>query len=198
MLGLRTSKWTYDTGATGGAGLGPLLVSGGTFFLKDPAGQEQQFHYAGGGFGWGRSIGLIPKKLNWSLPKFLKIAHEPAATGSTKDFFSGGLVCMTGSFRGDELKRSDLVGPTIYIDASAGIVADGFSVSVMLLGLNQTLLMMGIAMPQLPFFRIAMNEARALLVMYGANVGLQSGTLQSKALGVSAGVGAGLMFGNIH
>ncbi|WGS51151.1 hypothetical protein LFL96_06510 [Paraburkholderia sp. D15] len=74
---------------------------------------------------------------------------------------------MTSTVRGEELKRSDLAGGTIYIDAGVGIMADGYGASVMLLGRNPALLMMGIGMPQLPFFRLAISQATAVLVMRG-------------------------------
>lgn len=196
MYGLRSSEWTYDTGATGSVGAGMLFASGGTILLKDPSGQEQQFYYGGCGIGFGRSWNL--KNFDMGLPKLLRLPREPGATGSTKDFTSTGSVYMTRAFHGKEMKRSDIAGGTVYIDAGAGIVADGFSGSIMLLGLNSALLMMSITMPQMPFFRLAINEAPAMLWMGGFNVGMQPGALQDGALRMGGGLGWSVMVGYLH
>ncbi|MCW0082679.1 hypothetical protein [Burkholderia pseudomallei] len=197
IFGLRTSDWIYDTGATGGSGLGFLLASGGTIYLKDPTGKEEQFYYGGVGLGLGRMIG-IPKIPDISLPKNLHIPHEPSATGAATSFTSTGGVYMTSAFRGKELKRSDLTGGTVYIDAGFGIIADGMSVSIILLGLNMAFLMMSVAMPQMPFFRAAVHEAPAVLVMAGFSVGMQSGALANGKIRAGIGGGAGLMLGHLQ
>lgn len=197
MFALRPSQWRYDTGATGGLGVGMLIASCGTIFLRDPGDHEQQFHYGGCGIGLGGTW-RIPKLPDIRLPKLLSRPREAAGTGSTTSFSSDGSVYMTNTFRGEELKRSDLAGGTIYIDAGVGIIADGYGASVMLLGLNSALLMAGITMPQLPFFKLAVSQAKAVLVMRGFNVGLQAGALKNGALQGGVGLGAGVLIGYIH
>lgn len=190
MLALRRSNWRFDTGSTGGAGLGPLLASGGKFILTDPAYQEQAFYYGGCGIGWSKSASLF-KMLDLGLPRFFHFPREVTGTGSTLDFTSSGSIYMTSAFHGKELKRSDMVGASIYIDADVGIVADGYGATIMLLGMNSALMMMGISMPQMPFFRLAISEAPAVLVMRGFNVGLQSGAMAHGRLQLGGGAGGG-------
>ncbi|MCA8093292.1 hypothetical protein LGM65_20765 [Burkholderia anthina] len=197
ISGLRKSDWIYDTGATGGVGLGFLLASGGTIYLKDPAGKEEQFYYGGTGVGLGRML-KIPKVPDISIPKVLHMPHEPSATGAATSFTSTGGVYMTGAFRGKELKRSDFTGGAVYIDAGFGIIADGMSVSIMLLGINMAFLMMSIAMPQMPFLRSAIYEAPAVLVMAGFSLGAQSGTIADGKIRAGIGGGAGLMIGHLQ
>lgn len=194
---LRPSKWGYDTGSTGGIGVGALLASGGKFLLTDPTEQDQEFTYAGTGIGSGRTVGFL-KIFDIGLPKFLHLPREVAGTGSTLDYTSSGSVYMTSAFRGSELKRSDFVGGTIYIDAGVGVIADGYSATIMLLGMNSALMMMGISMPQLPFFKLAINEAPAVLVMRGFNTGLQSGAMTQGKLQLGAGAGAGILIGHVQ
>lgn len=197
IFGLRKSHWTYDTSATGGGGFGFLLASGGTIYLKDPTGKEEQFYYGGAGMGLGQLI-EIPKIPDISLPKQLRIPHEPSATGAATSFTGTGGIYMTSAFQGKELKRSDLTGGAIYIDAGFGIIADGMNVSIMLLGLNMAFLMMGVAMPHMPFFRAAAHEAPAVFVMAGFSIGMQSGTLARGKIQAGVGGGAGLMLGHLQ
>ncbi len=190
IFGLRRSDWIYDTGATGGTGLGFLLASGGTIFLKSPSGKEEQFYYGGVGIGLGRMIG-IPKIPDIPIPKILHVPHEPSATGAASSFTSTGEVYMTGAFRGAELRRSDFTGGALYI-------ADGMSVSIMLLGINMAFLMMSVAMPQMPFLRAAIREAPAVLVMAGFSLGMQSGALANGRIRAGIGGGGGLMLGSLR
>lgn len=195
MFGLRDSKWSYETGATGGVGLGPVLASGGMVKLTDPAGNSEKFHYSGIGMGLGRSMRL-PGIPDLNLPRVLHLPRSPAATGSSVNFASTGAVYMTSAFQRGELTRSDLVGGTIYVDAGAGVIVDGLNASVMLLGLNTALLLLAMAMPGTALLGNLVHAAPAVLVMVGASVGLQSGTWEGRLLQGQLGIGAGILVGS--
>jgi uncharacterized spore protein YtfJ len=50
----------------------------------------------------------------------------------------------------------------------------------------------------LPFFKLAINEAPAVLVMRGFNAGLQSGAMAQGKLQLGAGAGAGILIGHVQ
>lgn len=68
---------------------------------------------------------------------------------------------MTSAFHGKELSRSDLTGGTVCFDVGAGVIAEGASATVMLLGINTALLAMGIVMPQFCGLSVAVHSAPA-------------------------------------
>lgn len=87
---LRRSAWNYETGATGGAGIGYVVGSGGKIILTDPAGVQQTFYY--GGLGAGLSAGFkIPKV---KLPALTYKGKGISGAGSATAFPSGGYVFM--------------------------------------------------------------------------------------------------------
>jgi len=61
MENYRLSKWTFDTSAGIGLGLGVFALSGGMIILKDPQSHSHHFHY--GGFGVGFSHGFSLTKI---------------------------------------------------------------------------------------------------------------------------------------
>jgi hypothetical protein len=187
---LRPSKWSYKTGATGGASVEFVVASGGTIVLADPGGQESDFYYGGVGVGLGFGLRVPKIKLpRFSLPelKIPKIAgHEVGGAGSLKSFDSAGLVFMAPAFQGAELSRSDFQGATIYLDGGLGI-GYGKAGTAMLLGINPAQLALGLSSPALTWLaENAISQAPAVLLMGGTTVGLL------------AGAGAGILVGYLH
>lgn len=187
---LRSSKWTYSTGATGGVSVDVVVASGGTIVLQDPSQTDQSFYYGGLGAGLGESIKLPRIKLpRFVLPE-LKLptinGAEVGGAGSMKSFPSGGEVFMTDAFQGAELTREDIEGGTVYVDAGAGLLV-GEGISVMLLGINSAELLLGLTSPAMIGMAVrAIMHAPALLVMGGLTAGLQ------------AGAGIGVLAGYLH
>jgi hypothetical protein len=187
MSFIRRSKWTYSTGAGGGAGFAFVMATGGDILLADPAGQPQNFYYGGVGVGFS-----WPAKLpRMKLPKFtvpeIRLPNvggrSVAAAGSTFDFPSFGDIFMTNAFHGKELTRSDLQGAIVYIDASASLVY-GWAGDLMLLGINTPMFVLGLSSPAFSFLmEEAVANAPAVLFMRGQTVGIQAGA----SLGLLAG-----------
>jgi hypothetical protein len=186
---LRPSKWTYTTGAGGGASIEFFMASGGEIVLADPQSRPCTFYYGGVGVGIGKSVSLPSIKLpKFTLPKIAlpKIAgRSVGSAGSTLDFPSVGAVYMTNSFHGNELTRSDFQGATIYLDGSLSAIY-GWAGDVMLLGMNPAMLTLGLSSPAfITFAEQAIMHAPAVLVMRGQTLGFQSGA--------SAGILAGYL-----
>ncbi|PRX32035.1 hypothetical protein B0G75_10450 [Paraburkholderia sp. BL18I3N2] len=186
----RESLWSFDTSAAGGFSLDFLVASGGEVLLKDPKQQSHTFHYGrvGVGYGFGARLPRI-RSPKVTLPEIRlpKISgHEVGGSVASKNFTSNGYVFMTDAFAGSELRRSDLQGGVVYIDAGAGLFA-GEGATLMLLGINAALLTMSIVNPGLSGLAdYAIRQAPAALVMYGHTAALQ------------AGFGAGLLVGMLH
>lgn len=190
MLGFRESKWSFNTSATGGAGLDLLMASGGEIVLNDPDQQPHSLHYGGmgAGFGFGARIPRIrlPRMTlpEISLPKIG--GRDVGGSVASKNFTSHGFVYMTDAFHGSELRLPDFQGASVYIDASVGLFA-GEGATLMLLGINPALLLMSIVNPGLSGLAgNPLRHAPAALVMYGQTAALQ------------AGFGAGLLVGMVH
>jgi hypothetical protein len=180
MFSLRESKWSFNTSATAGLGIELLSMSGGKIVLDDPQKQTHDFSYTG--FGLGVFDKPIPKI---KLPPVPILNRGISGSGSVEGFYSDGYLYMTDSFHGHELTKSDIQGSTVYLDASAGLLA-GYGASVMLLGINTALLMPSLVNPGL-FSNLAANAIRsapALLFMHG-----QSEGLIASIAGVSAMIG---------
>ncbi|KVN94144.1 hypothetical protein WL30_22325 [Burkholderia ubonensis] len=187
---LRSSNWSYKTGATGGASIEFVVASGGTIVLADPGGRETDFYYGGVGVGLGLGLRVPKIKLpRFSLPEIRipKIAgREVGGAGSVKSFDSAGLVFMTPAFRGAELAEADFQGGTVYLDGGLGI-GYGKAGSVMLLGINSAQLALGLSSPAMTWLaENAIAHAPAVLLMGGTTIGLQ------------AGAGAGILVGYLH
>ncbi|WP_431820156.1 hypothetical protein [Burkholderia sp. F1] len=187
---LRSSKWNYQTGSTGGVSIEFVIASGGDIALKDPGGHRVDFYYGGIGVGIGGGIRLSKIKVpKFALPdiKMPKIAgREMGGAGSLESFDSGGFVFMTSAFRGAELSKSDFHGATVYIDAGGGL-GYGKAGSAMILGINPAKLALGLSTPAMAWLaEEAIAQAPAVLVMYGTTVGL------------IAGWGAGILVGYLH
>lgn len=167
-MSLRLSGWTYDTGATAGAGVAFVAAAGGHIWLKDPAGRSNSFWY--GGAGVGASVFRIPR-----IPDFKIKSRSVAGVGSATSLPSYGRIYMTPSFRRSELRRSDLMGATVFVDGGGGLVV-GWSGTAMLVGINTALLAAGMASPPLNFLATqAITNAPAIILMTGMTVGLQAG-----------------------
>ena len=179
---LRKSDWAFDASATGGVGYGLLAASGGKISLTDPSNQSHDFFYTGYGIGFSKAIQKI------EIPPLPILNRAISVTGSTENFHSGGFIYMTNSFGGKELVKSDLQGGTVYLDAGGGLLA-GFGGSIMLLGINVTLLASCILNPGLfaSFAKNLIEHAPAVLVMGGVLEGL-----------ISSIVGAGAMVGYLQ
>lgn len=179
---LRQSGWSYETGSTGGLGIGPILGSGGKVILNDPSGTKKNFWYGGLGGGFGEEARLGKLK----IPPLKIKGKTIGGSGSSTSYPSKGMVFMTDTFKGSELTESDIQGATVYIDAAAGILM-GLSGSAMLLGINPLPLMVGLSNPTFyPIAGITAIRAPAVLIMGGYSVGLQ------------AGAGIGLMVGYLR
>ncbi|MBZ5795283.1 hypothetical protein K8353_34705 [Burkholderia contaminans] len=153
------------------------------FALSDVQGESHRYVYAG--FGIGRSVALasLVKFSKLSLPRIVIKNDSLGGTGATTEFTSAGRLFLTDSFKGVDLtdpKR--LEGGTVYFQGAGGYLFGGAG-SLMLLGLNRSLLMMGIAKPD--FIGMAIRSAPAALWVAGFNEGLQDA------------VGYSYMFGHI-
>lgn len=187
MSFMRRSKWTYTTGAGGGAGFEFVMATGGDIILADPQGKPQSFGYGGVGVGLSWSIKIPKIKLpKFSIPevKLAKVGgHSVGATGSTFDFPSYGDIFITPSFHGAELTRADLQGSILYIDASIGLIY-GWGGDLMLLGIDTPMFLLGLSNPAFSMLmEDAVAHAPALLFMRGRTLGLQAGA----SIGILAG-----------
>ncbi|MFP3552105.1 hypothetical protein SB861_15465 [Paraburkholderia sp. SIMBA_049] len=171
MENYRLSKWTYDTSASVSIGLGVAAISGGLISLKDPNRKAHHFHY--GGFGVGASAGFSLTKIK--LPEAFIRNYAASGSGSTTDFPGSSVLYMTDSFHGHELAMSDIQGVAAYVEVGAGSVASA-SGTLMFLGLNPLLIMAAVASPGFAHLvTIAIQQAPAVLFMWGASVAPQVG-----------------------
>ncbi len=168
----KDSAWTFDTSAGGSGGLGDLVASKGMFVLKDPKGNLQRFNYGGAGLGFSTSISGLLHKPELALPKITLHGHELSLTGATVDFPSSGTVYVTEGCRGPDLTIEQLEGPTVYYDLAVGWLR-GYSWTMMILGVNQELMEVGVML--WPAWEMAMALAPAVIFMQGQNEGLQQG-----------------------
>ncbi|SAK54368.1 hypothetical protein AWB80_01978 [Caballeronia pedi] len=176
---IERSKWTYETAASGGASIGELMLSGGSFILKDPTQTLHRFRYAGlgAGVGWGARVPKSIRLPDFNLPRS---GTSLSASGATTDYPGRGWVYRC---RKPELKPSDFAGMTIYVDAGAGLlVAESFSGFIA--GIDQRAMIPWMFNPGL-FANAIGASARALVGLRGMSEGLIDG------------VGLGFMLGSI-
>jgi hypothetical protein len=179
----KLSKWTFNTSATGGVGVGYLAGSGGLIQLLAPDKKRLvNFHYAGGGGGISRG-GSLPK-IGKLPPLNLK---GKSASGSTTDFHSFGDIYIMEGFNKEELDETDFRGPCIFVDAGASIVIAGWSGTVLFVGIPPTTLLLLLAAGPAPAaltFNLALASAKAVIMVHGQNAGLQL-----PSIGVSLNMG---------
>jgi outer membrane protein OmpA-like peptidoglycan-associated protein len=144
----KKSLWTFDT--SGGIGATAVFVAAGTghIVLQPPGGGSVTFWYASLGGG----VGLGLKNVRPSLG----LASSNGGSLSTEDFFSAGAIWLLDSFAGSELTQTDIEGPCLMTELSAGVLLKGGSVTAMLLGLDA---------------RYLQEEIEADLIVIGAGVG---------------------------
>ncbi|MFM0624863.1 hypothetical protein [Paraburkholderia xenovorans] len=172
MKVLRKSKWKFNTSAGAGAGYGPFSAESGMFVLDDTSGHACQYLYTGFGPTFSREITSLLHIPKLALPKIIIIKDELGGSGSTTSFDSVGALFLSETFKGNDLGDPKcLEGGTIYLEGAAGYLFGGTG-SLMMLGINRSLLFMGIVKPDL--IGVAIRSAPALLVMAGDNGGPQN------------------------
>ncbi len=169
----RESKWKFVTCSSMGASIGDGLAVGitsGSITLKDPAEKESEFRYGGVGAGLAAGIKLKLGKFNIEAPA----ASIPIAPSW---FTSHGLVFVTSSCPGQELKRNDLSGPCAFVEIGLGAVV-GYSEVGLLAGIQGPTgfweKAVGAILPAAELY-FAITSARALILMRGWNAGAQLG-----------------------
>jgi len=177
----KESKWSFNTSATGGAGVGFVVGSGGLIRLNTPDKSIASFHY--GGIGVGLSIGGKTPK----LPKLPRIDLKgKSGAGSSTEFNSYGYVFLMEGCKKDELAPTDFEDPCVYLDVGAGVIA-GYSGTAMLAGISPIALLKagltGSGVPDIWAIADAMSTAQALILMHGWNGGLQIGGGASVSIG---------------
>lgn len=171
MINLRKeSAWTFNTSAGGSGGLGAFVAAKDMFVLADPKEELQQFNFGGAGIGWSWSLPKMLRKPHLSLPKITLNGHELGVTGSTVDFPSNGVVYVTEACRGPDLTIEQLEGAAVFFDFAVGWLR-GRSWTVMIAGINQELIEMGVFLE--PVWNMAIATAPAVIFMQGDNEGLQ-------------------------
>ncbi|SIT38695.1 putative membrane protein [Paraburkholderia piptadeniae] len=177
MKVLRKSQWQFNTSAGGGIGCGIFSAESGMFVLDDRSRHLYQYLYSGFGPNFSSSLTSLLHIPKFALPKFVIKNDELSGSGSSTAFDSVGTLFLTEAFKGIDLQDpKSLEGGTIYLEGAAGYLFGGTG-SLMLLGINRELLIMGIVKPDL--IGMAIRGAPAVLTMAGDNEGLQN----------SAGVG---------
>lgn len=164
----KTSAWSFNTFGSGGLSLGLISVSGGEIVLNDPAGAATTFYYGGGG--GGVSLGL-------KLPKIGKVQIETskgAVTGSAGPtaFPSTGQLYITDNFSAAEFTKSDIQGVCAFAEVGGGIIGGGSGIA-MFIGVNPLNVPLAISIPGWGAKKL-LNSARGLLLMAGANAGIQA------------------------
>jgi hypothetical protein len=183
MIGLRKSRWNFDTSAGAGIGFGLFNSESGMFVLDAPSGQGHEYTYNGFGIGISRGFSSMLRISRFALPKVIVRGDELSGAGSTADFTSRGWLYLTDSFKNADLVDPKILeGGTIYLEGAAGYLLGGTG-SFMLLGVNPDLLVLGMVKPDL--IGLAIRSAPAALIMGGVNEGLQDA------------VGFAFMFGRI-
>ncbi|PRY08012.1 hypothetical protein [Paraburkholderia sp. BL25I1N1] len=169
---LRKSKWKFNTSAGAGVGYGSFNAESGMFVLDDTSGHSCQYLYTGFGPTFSREITSLLRLPKLALPKIIIKKDDLGGSGSTAGFDSVGALFLTETFKGNDLgDPKSLEGGTVYLEGAAGYLFGGTG-SLMMLGINRDLLLMGIVKPD--FIGVAIRSAPALLVMAGDNGGLQS------------------------
>lgn len=166
MMVKKISAWKFNTFGSGGLSLGFVSVSGGEVILNDPTGKATTFYYGGGGVGI--SLGL-------KIPKLGKVKIGPlkgvSGSAGPTAFPSTGTLLITDNFAGNEFTQSDIQGVCMFVEAGGGLIAGG-SGTVMLLDLNP--LYIPLALVSSYGAQLLTNSAKGILLMAGANVGIQA------------------------
>ncbi len=135
------SEWEFDTSSTGSVGFALVSVSGGMIRLKKPSGGGSvDLNYLG--VGGGPSIGI----------RFM-----PQGTFAPSDFISKGSVLKFPRCTRGELVAEDFLGPCLYAEVGAGLVAGG----------SGTLLFLGLPVINPLPIGLAPSLAKACVVMAG-------------------------------
>ncbi|GGD91770.1 hypothetical protein [Caballeronia grimmiae] len=167
---MHVSEWKFGTSATGGGGIGTVLLSGGLIVLADPKETLHAFHY--GGFGFGISKRL-PERIRLPDLRLRRRAGGTvlSGTGGTTQFDSYGVVYSLIEER--ELIANDFTGGVIYAEVSAGAL---FAVggSCLFVGIDQKVMMLATLNPGL-FARFLLRNAKAMIVVVGDSEGLIDG-----------------------
>jgi hypothetical protein len=166
------SRWTYDTSAGGGVGVGPVSVSRGMFVLDDPSDRKYKYRYETGGLGLGSGLRL-PSRLQLpeiKLPRFISKDGTITGTGATTDFFGRGVIYR---FKEKELEANDFAGMTLSLEVSAGVLVAAAG-TLFLTGLNIKMIAAWIFNPGL-FTNALFSTATSMILMGGASEGLIDG-----------------------
>lgn len=162
---LRKSNWTYSSANSIGGG--DLVVGeAGEIVLKDPSGKEVKFIYGGVGAGW--SAGL----------KLPKVGHN-TLTGSIPGLPDLGAIYILDTFRGSELKSSDIAGVCKFVEIGGGVVIGG-SATAMVMGMDVAWLAAEMAAMEVPLAigyadSKLIQSATSILFMAGIDAGIQAG-----------------------
>jgi hypothetical protein len=171
----KKSAWQFVTFGSGGIGVAFVVGGGGQVVLADPSGINYTFTY--GGIGVGLSAGLkIPKLGKIQIP-----TPKGPATGAVGPmaFPSTGTVFCDGSLPGGDLTKSDIQGLCMFAEVGGGLIA-GASGTSLFVGLNP-LLLPTLSIPGVS--QLFINSARGMILMAGANVGIQAQIGASVSLG---------------
>lgn len=128
MLAIREiSEWEYVTsqsvGIGAGAGWAVGAEAGSSVTLKHKDEGTHKFWYASLGIGAGAGV-----ETTFKLPAVPSVALE--------SFTSYGVLCILETFKGKELKPSDITGYTLYLGVSTVVGIAGVSAYAMLLGIE--------------------------------------------------------------
>lgn len=152
----KVSKWKFNTYRTTiGGGMGYFAESSGSIFLDDPTGKTVDFPFRGFG------AGLSTPRLK--IGKF-KMKTPGSMTVAPAEFPSTGNVFVLSNLEKDELDRSDIEGPCVFVEAGAGFGL-GASGTVMYVGLNPWFLPT-ILSPN-PQYQLFINSAKGTIIMAG-------------------------------
>ena len=173
------SKWKFKTSESGGVGVSVVVAiqaGGGAFYAIDPAGGLTQFNYKNVGVGAG-------------------LGYKVGGSLSTKDLKSYGTIWMLNTFGGKELQAADLTGGCMFTDFSGGMPGGGGGLTAMVLGITLggfkdefideifEIMIVGSGfsggvnssrMTRLAVQNLrpdVLNSAKAVLLMYGQNIG---------------------------
>lgn len=130
---IRPSHWNFATSGSGSLNIDVPALSEGEIELTDPSGSATKPYYgsAGAGLGFGFKLSKVGKLeiKPERLGKAITGTVTPTAASNTSH------VYMTDFFKKDELTKADLSGVCFMIDGGLGL-AVGYSVTVMLLGID--------------------------------------------------------------
>jgi hypothetical protein len=173
----KPSAWQFVTSSAGGLGVEFVAAEGGALYFQDPRGKADSFYYGSAGLGLG--VGL-------KLPKIGKLQIRGKSFGAAlapAAFPNAGKLYILDTFKGDELKESDIQGVCMFLEVGGGVLV-GASAMAMLLGMSPAWLAGALSAapltPTLPLLSLyvwhqLINTATGLLIMGGLNAGIQAG-----------------------